>query len=238
MKEHLRRAFRAAGIDIVRTRDRIEPLGFLRHFGIRTAIDVGANAGQFAHDIRRVLPEAHIHSFEPIKECFLELVASRRGDRHFSPYNFALGDRAGMFVINKNEYSPSSSLLKNTALLEEAFPHVGQTAKDEVEARTLDSVLSAQKLEKNILLKLDVQGYEDRVLRGAERLLADVSVIIAETSFYPLYAGQILFDGIYRTLAEKGFEYHGSLQSKRHPKTGEILFEDSIFSRRGLYKTD
>lgn len=55
-------------------------------------------------------------------------------------------------------------------------------------------------------LKLDVQGAELDVLRGAERLLRDVLVIHSEVEFYPIYQGQPLFDSIFRFLRDRGFE--------------------------------
>jgi FkbM family methyltransferase len=225
---------RRTGIDIVRYREKINPLAFLRHYSIKTVIDVGANVGQFAAEIRAALPEAFIYSFEPMKECYEKLQSSRRHDPKFKAFNVALGETAGQSVIHKNSYAPSSSMLSNSKLLEQAFPFTAESTDEKIEVKTLDSVLSAGSLQKNILLKLDVQGYEEKVLRGDLKLLEQTSIVLAETSFYTLYEGQPLFEDMYTFLHDRGFEYHGSLQNKRHPKTGEILFEDSIFMRTGL----
>jgi FkbM family methyltransferase len=234
MKRIIRKIINKAGIDVSKYRVKVEPLGFLRHYDIQTVIDVGANIGQFAAEVRHALPKAHIYSFEPMKDCFAKLNDSRKKDSNFTSYNFALGDSAGSSVIHKNNYAPSSSLLENTAVLEEAFPFVKNSQDETILIKTLDSVLDISKLKKNILLKLDVQGYEEKVMRGGPKVLAESSFVLVEASFYELYEGQPLFADIFKYLSERGFDYHGGLQNKRHPKTGEILFEDSIFMKRGL----
>jgi FkbM family methyltransferase len=223
-------------LDLVKNRAHVDPLGFLNHFDVKTVIDVGANIGQFASEARKALPNAHIYSFEPMKECYSALLRSRASDSNFTAYNFALGESAGNSIIHKNSYAPSSSILNNSKILEEAFPFTKESTDETIVVKTLDSVLDGTKLEKNILLKLDVQGYEEKVLRGGLNFLNHVSIVLAETSFYALYEKQPLFDDIYKFLKEKGFEYHGGLQNKRHPKTGEILFEDSIFIRKNFKK--
>ncbi len=233
MKKTIKSLLQKIGVDIIRYRHKINPFGFFKNYEVNTVIDVGANVGQFASEIRAVLPDAHIYSFEPMKECFAKLNISRKNDRNFTSYNIGLGDIAGTSVIHKNSYAPSSSMLSNTELLEDAFPFTKDSTDEKIIVKTLDSILQASNIKRNILLKLDVQGYEEKVLRGAVNLLPHVSIVLAETSFRALYENQPLFSNIYNFLTEKGFEYHGGLQNKRHPKTGEILFEDSIFTRRG-----
>jgi hypothetical protein len=69
------------------------------------------------------------------------------------------------------------------------------------------------------------------VLKGAENILNKTKIVLIETSFYPFYKGQPLFDDIYDVLKKKGFKYHGNTHTKKHPETNEPLFEDSIFIR-------
>lgn len=86
-------------------------------------------------------------------------------------------------------------------------------------------------MEQNILLKIDVQGYEYEVLRGAEVTLANVDTIIVETSYRQLYLHQPLFDDIYLFLRERGFVFSGILEQILNPVNGEVLQSDSIFQR-------
>jgi FkbM family methyltransferase len=219
-------------IDIVRYRKHIDPLAFLANYNINTVIDAGANVGQFAEEIRRVLPNAHIHSFEPLEDCFLKLKNKFLNDSLFSGYNIALGEKKGKTNIHKNEYTPSSSLLHNSKLLDTAFPFAQKTTTEQITIDTLDTVLAEKKIKQNILFKLDVQGYEDKVLAGASQTLTLTSIVLIETSFYKLYEEQPLYNDIYKLLYSEGFDYHGSVHAKKHPETGEPLFEDSVFIKR------
>jgi FkbM family methyltransferase len=237
METRIRTLLRTTGFDVVRYRPTKNPLSFLTAYNIQTVIDAGANVGQFASQVREVLPTAHIHSFEPMQDCFETLNTTFAHDPHFTAHHMALGDVSQDSVLYKNDYSPSSSLLKNTDLLDTTFPFAQESIEENIVIRTLDTVLQVTNLKKNILFKLDVQGYEEKVLRGAKTMLDASSIVLIETSFYPLYQGQPLFADIYTLLHAQGFTYHGSVQQKRHPETNEPLFEDSVFIHEGRVPT-
>ncbi len=78
-------------------------------------------------------------------------------------------------------------------------------------------------------MKIDVQGYEDRVLRGGEQTVKRAQVLLVETSFQQLYEGQALFEDILALLRGWGFRYAGALDQLLNPRTGEALQQDSIF---------
>ncbi|MDO8303979.1 MAG: hypothetical protein Q7T18_12140, partial [Sedimentisphaerales bacterium] len=78
----------------------------------------------------------------------------------------------------------------------------------------------------------DVQGFEDKVILGGWNVIERASVLIVETTFEPLYQGQVLFDGIYTMLTAKGFEYRGGEEPLRNPEDRRILQCDSIFVRK------
>ena len=65
------------------------------------------------------------------------------------------------------------------------------------------------------------------------KLISRASVLILETSFQPLYQGQLLFDGIYELVREMGFVYMGGEDPIRNPSDGSILQCDSVFCRLG-----
>jgi hypothetical protein len=119
------------------------------------------------------------------------------------------------------------------ALHKEAFPFTAEEVKEEIEVRTLDSFLGELELEKNVLLKIDVQGFEEQVLKGAVKTLDQVKMIIIELTFVQLYEGQPLFDPMYRTLTAMGFEYAGSSGQLLNPNDGTICQQNGIFIKRG-----
>ena len=81
------------------------------------------------------------------------------------------------------------------------------------------------------LIKLDVQGFELEVLRGAEGALGQVAHVLAETSFRPLYEREPSMPEIVKFLAERGFECVGALDMLAAPGSGLMVQADLLFSR-------
>lgn len=232
MKKIIKNILNSIGIDIKLYRKAIRPLDFLKSYNINTVFDVGANVGQFAEEIREYLPNAKIYSFEPVKSVYEKLLDNRKSDNLWEGFNSALGETKGSAEINVSPYSPSSSLLPKTELLNEAFPHTKGTTKELTQVYTIDSIANTINCSSEILIKLDVQGFEDKVIKGGHNIFSKAKIVLIETSFFQIYEGQPLFDDIYKLLTNLGFKYHGSFNIKRHPHTYEILFEDSIFIRK------
>jgi FkbM family methyltransferase len=206
---------------------------WLLALNIRTILDVGANVGQFALLAREVFPAAKILSFEPLPECFAALESCLPAP-NFQAFNLAVGDKDAELDFHRAHHSPSSSFLRMNESHKEAFPESreGQESQSvKVKVRRLDDIVGGLKLEGSILLKLDVQGYEDKVIAGGAESLKRVSVVISETSFRPLYDGQTLFKDVHGALLEAGFVFQGNLNQMFSPADGRIVSADSIFVR-------
>jgi FkbM family methyltransferase len=204
---------------------------WLHSLNINTVIDIGANIGQFALTINTILPKAKIYSFEPLPECFEHLQACMSACKHFTGFNVALGDKPGDLTFEKNAFTPSSSFLKMADLHKTVYPHTKNTNQVNVKVDTLDNIIDNLEISSNMLIKLDVQGYEDRVIRGAENTIKRSKLLIIETSFEPLYEGQPLFGQLYNELIKYGFIYVGAIEQNYNPQTGKILQADSLFVR-------
>lgn len=205
---------------------------WLRDLGIRTILDVGANTGQFALAARAAFPSAVIHSFEPLGDCFAALQRNTAGVSNMCAWNVALGEKAGQVTLERNEFSPSSSILPLGAHHLQAFPFARRTEKVQVQIEVLDGMTARLELAMPLLIKIDVQGYEDRVLRGGAATVSRAAALIVETSFEPLYEGQLGHSDICHMLEAAGFEYRGALDQLADPATGRILSSDSLFLRR------
>ena len=153
------------------------------------------------------------------------------GVSRFQAFNFALGETNGQAQIYHNEASPSSSLLPMAELHKEAFPYTAQAQVETIEIRRLDDVARDLEIADDVLIKVDVQGTEDKVIAGGEEMFSRASALILETTFVPLYDGQVLFDTIYDRLRAKGFTYMGTEHVIRNPKNGRVLQCDSLFLR-------
>lgn len=197
--------------------------------GIRTVLDVGANTGQFALAIHKLLPNAMVYAFEPLRDCYEALVNNMKGVANFRAFPIALGDKDCEERIHRNEFSPSSSLLRMAVLHKMAFPYTTAESDETVTIRRLDGLVQDLNIRDGVLVKLDVQGYEDKVIAGGYNTVAQASVLIVETSFRFLYEGQPLFDAIFDQVRQMGFTYHGNLLQLRDPRDDSILQADSIF---------
>ncbi len=218
------------GLDVVRYAKREHPFLWFKDLEIKTIIDVGANVGQFANQVREVMPDVTIYSFEPVVQCFKELKSNMKGDANFKAFNCALRDEEKETQIYVNEYSPSSSLLHTTKIHETVFPFTTRSQLEKITINTLDGMAPHVELEENLLIKLDVQGYEDKVILGGLKTIQKAKVLLIESSFEVLYEKQYLFDDLYEMLKKLGFTYHGSTNIERY-KNNLPLFEDAIFIR-------
>lgn len=222
--------FRLCGLD-VRWAPIFEEYEGLKKMNIRTILDIGANVGQFASQIHKLLPEATLYSFEPIEECYKELLKTMRGVPKFCAFNYALGDANGQTQLYRNDYTPASSLLPLEELAKQVFPFTANATSQKIEVRRLNDISGELEIVDNLLIKVDVQGTEDKVIFGGENLTSRASVVIIETCFETLYKGQMLFSGIYDLLRERGFVYAGCENTRKSPKDGRILYCDSVFCK-------
>ena len=81
-------------------------------------------------------------------------------------------------------------------------------------------------------MKIDVQGFEDRVLNGGEQTLLRTRVLIVEISFIELYSGQLLFDDLYSVIRNRGFSCVGFEEVSRDRNSGRSLQADAVFVRQ------
>ena len=229
-------AFNLVGLDVRRlpSNPRHNALG-MRTMGIRTVIDVGANTGQFARYIRSVLPDATILCFEPLPGPFAELRtwAEKQKDGPVRVFNLALGEcDSTLEMFQHVDHSPSSSLLHGTAVSHALFPFTKRETPIAVKMASLDEFLAVGgiTLEPEVLIKLDVQGYEDRVIRGGARTFAAAKACISEIDFDPLYEGQCNPHDIWSLLERAGYRYSGNLDQGYAPD-GHVVGADALFVR-------
>ncbi len=204
---------------------------WMKTLNLATVLDIGANTGQFAAMLNAILPEARIYSFEPLTDCFERLQTNMRGARNFTAFNIGLGEQFAHLFFERNASTASSSFLTMTEAHKVAFPDTRASQPISVRVERLDDMAAQITIIDPLLIKIDVQGYEDRVLRGGEQTIKRAKLIIIETSFEKLYEGQPLFDDVYRVLIDWGFTYLGSLGQLSDPRSGRTLQEDSIFMK-------
>jgi FkbM family methyltransferase len=134
--------------------------------------DVGANVGQTAKTYRRLFPQAEIWSFEPFPASYESLRRSV-ADRRFHPERLALSDRADSAPLNIGAVSITNSLLRRQS----------DTGKSiEIQTDTIDHFCSRNGISNIDILKVDVEGAEDRVFSGA-RNFWDLQAQLSDLGF-------------------------------------------------------
>lgn len=201
---------------------------------IHTVLDIGACRGGFASEILMPrFPQATIHSFEPSPLAFAALkeMAWRSGGRIVA-HHFGLGEREETLPFHSSVDSlPSSSLLPATERNREEFPQTARTEPFEVSVKVLDEVAPSLDIEDELLVKIDVQGFEDRVLRGGRETIARAVACIIEIQTAVLYEGQPSFRDIFLLMDQMGFDFSGILE-QFVGRDGGILYYDAVFIKK------
>jgi FkbM family methyltransferase len=197
----------------------------------KTVIDVGAYIGAFSFAMATILPETRIYAFDPLPENCQKLCKNMGWFNKFYYFQTALGDQKGSLEFWKSDFVASSSALPMGELHKKTFPHTANLTPLKVPVARLDDYLPQIILKNPALLKVDVQGYEERVFMGALELLRQVDWIMTEISYKPLYEGQATFDKIYGLLKKQGFEFAGNFETLLSPLDDSILQSDAMFVR-------
>jgi FkbM family methyltransferase len=225
----MRRLFRKTGYDIHRRMP--GEWDTLRRYQFQSILDIGANEGQFATGIRSMYPHAAIHSFEPLRGPYERLTRAFTKDPLAQAHCIALGETCGMVEMYENGESSFSSLLPMNSSGRRDFPVAGIETPRPVQMLTLDQWASSQILPDPILIKLDVQGYEDRIIRGGVETMRRASAVLTEVTFKPIYERQVLFDDLYTLLRSLGFKLSAMVNNMYDTSKTIVVQADAVFEK-------
>ena len=155
-------------------------------------VDVGANVGQYAGELRSTGYDCKLLSLEPLPEAYCRLAARAAHDPLWETERLAVGDDEGELVLHVSDddvYSSSLQLADRTRRANSRAAYV----RDEIAPiKRLDDILAVRGLGTRLAVKIDVQGYERQVLNGAGRTLQEACFLEIELTPQPLYEGQLL----------------------------------------------
>ena len=179
---------------------------------VRTIFDVGANIGDITRQFHDAFPEAVIYTFEPSPDTFKALSARFSGDPRINLYDYAVMDKPGSVAFFCNRVSPTDSILSPSG---ESSQWVDGKEGSSLEcinravvrSTDLDTFCREHGIEAIDILKIDTQGAEVHVLRGAKDSLEHrkVRVILAELLFVPVYENQPYFYQVCNFLSSYGY---------------------------------
>jgi FkbM family methyltransferase len=188
-----------------------------------TVIDIGAHVGDWTRMASRIFPEAQFELFDadPVNEERLRRTRESLPGR--CRYAMTLLGPEGKAAVAFQQLGSGSSVLPELTSFERS--------SIQLPMRTLDSCLEDKPLRGPLLMKIDVQGFELEVLRGASRTLGEAELVILETSLLPYNEGAPLLAEVVAFLAERGFATLDFCGQWRR-ETDHMLFQtDVAFAR-------
>ncbi len=198
----------------------------MRRLGFRPrgVLDIGAYLGEWTEATRKIFPDASYLMLEAQadkREALEKVKAQHPASVH---YRIALLGPENREQVEFNQYQSAptgSSMLAD---------HGNSPARRVVcRMETLDSILAAEKFLFPELIKIDVQGYELEVLKGAPRALASAQAIAMEVSLMELYRGNPLMHEVIAFMYERGFQAYDVPTLMRRPSDQALWQIDIIF---------
>jgi FkbM family methyltransferase len=200
-----------------------------RDFG-HTVVDVGCFNGSttlfFLHGLRNV----KVIGFEPGTEAYKQAVHNTKDYQSIQIENYALSDFCGISEFHISDNKVSSSLDPLTGA-DERF-HTKYI--EQVSTITMDEYFSRKSpgSERILALKLDVQGHELKVLKGAEQTLKNTLLVLTELSNHNSYKDGAQYFEVDQLLREKGFVLQNIFAAYSYSK---CLYEfDAIYINKSL----
>lgn len=182
--------------------------------------DVGANVGDYSSLVKQYMPSARVYAFEPAHTTYQQLVEHLdQAGSGVKPYNIGFSDSEKQvelysYAIEGQEASLLSSIdqRRPTQVVE-----VKTSASERIEVSTIDAFCATERIDRIDFLKLDVEGHELSVLRGAGGMLAEGAISMIQFEFGPanIYSRTFFFD--FWSLLSGSFEIYRIIPSGIFP---------------------
>ncbi|ONH33840.1 FkbM family methyltransferase [Pseudofrankia asymbiotica] len=230
----LRNTVRLTGFEIVRTAPDGNMLASHLHellalYGINCVFDVGARQGEFGRWLRGTGYRGRIVSFEPVRDNIQHLRASASRDPGWIIEPYALGATDGRASINVTNFTHFSSFRTPGKLAAELFADESRvTSTEEVAVHRLADVfenVTRGITEPRVYLKMDTQGFDLEVLRGAKEVLPKVVALQSEMAIQPLYEDNPTFDHAWPEIASYGYSLSGMFPVSHDPRMRMLEFD-------------
>ncbi|MGE4267712.1 MAG: FkbM family methyltransferase [Deferribacterales bacterium] len=223
-------------------RDRIFDL-LLKDIDKPVIFDVGANIGQSVAGFKQKVPDAVIHSFEPDSDCF-DILKSKCADyRDVTAVNAGLGASEDIITLYKYEESTANSFNRissdSMAVRSQSHKKVNRCLTQpantqECRVLTIDGYCRENGIGHINLLKIDVQGFENEVLKGAAEMIGAgrVDIILTELSFDDLYGKGNSFYALESHIIPFGYALYDISHIYKNIRLGKTCWVDALYVRK------
>ena len=191
--------------------------------------DVGANRGNTTLKYINLFPNSTIHAFEPFPDSYEIFSNVHKENLNVHLNRYAISSKIGKAILNVNKSVDTNSILDSKNIGANSDKSCVSVSQIEIETNTIDNYCKQKNITELDILKIDVQGYEIEVLKGAVNMLkkGNIKLIYTETYFKQQYVNQPLFHDISQLL----YKYNFVLQDMYDPyfSKNNMLWCDSIF---------
>jgi len=236
MEKAVKKIFHLFGLEVTRRWN--TPVGDVEYFlhdvrrrGLQCnyILDVGAYKGKFSRLAKEIFPQAVIYLVEPLDEMRTYLEEFCRKNTKSKYFDFAVGPVSGM---------QSLRVFKDLAwsgFMEEDIPGRDKRTPRMVEMWTIDSMIQTRQMEIPDLVKIDVQGYELEVLKGASMLFGKTELFIIETALHNKHKSYPLIADVIAFMNERDYVVYDFAGFLRQHHDGSLIECDLCFVKRSSF---
>jgi FkbM family methyltransferase len=182
--------------------------------------DIGAADGGWTRQALTIWPDASFVCFEPLLERKDDLEALRKScPKQIRIEACGVGDEDRELDIGVTDF-----------LWDSSFAYAGKTSRS-VPVRRLDTLI-AEGLPSPSFMKIDVQGFERRVLDGGLKAMAKADLVLLECNFFPIGEDKFTVDVTIAYMASNGFIPYEFVDYLRRPLDGAMGQCDILFVKR------
>ena len=205
----------------------------LAHHGIDQVLDVGAHRGEYADRLRRAGYAGRIASFEPQSAAHAELSARAADDPAWTVApRMAIGDSDVPVTLHLSAETDMTSVLDFTADMGRLLSSSAYVGTEVASQQRLEAVFATHVLPgSQVLLKVDTQGTEHRVIDGARGVLGRIALIQVEMSIVPVYRGEPPYTAMIERLDLLGFRPVLFIPGYFNWRTAQLIGMDGVFAR-------
>lgn len=233
MKQILKSLLKKSGYTVIQTKNLPKVFSLAvdikrrcENYPIQTIFDVGANVGQTACYFHNDFLDAKIFSFEPVEKTFAELKSNTKQLNRVSCFNHAFGLFNGHAEICLNTSSQLNSLVDCVNK-----PSVISKTNETIQVKTISTFMQENSIEKIDLLKTDTEGYDLKVIKGAEDYLNKnkISFVLSEVGFREDDFRHTFFMDLYNYLDSKGFQFCALYDIAHYKRSKKFGYCNALF---------
>tara|TARA_B100000242_G_C43024066_1_gene476750 strand:+ start:578 stop:1348 length:771 start_codon:yes stop_codon:yes gene_type:complete len=251
LKRFVKIFFNSLGFDLKRINPEVKNLSFDEILKQNLSqdpliLDVGANKGQTIRRFLDLFDNPTIHAFEPVEEAIQKIRENYSTHRNIFINNHALGDKRetkNFNISHRTENSTFHQFNSNTKWLKTRSRQynvgVNEYVKkvEKVNIGTIDDYVAKNKIEKIDILKMDTEGYEDKVLSGAINTLREnkIKIVLTELAFDNVRDKYLSFSDLEKYLLPNNYRLVGIDLENNNLFSGLVFFAEVMYFNKKFF---